>query len=130
MKGTYVLSRQNKIFVEHNIIIYLNNDPVLQLICSTSAETVNRKQLIGIFLSQKDKTLSKTDRSYLKSNLTILINKKNLYTKFHFSMCNLCGEKELNLLVDRPTDRQIETYTRTAAKQYALRSSKGGGGGA
>jgi hypothetical protein len=39
----------------------------------------------------------------------------NLYTKFHFNMCNQCEENER-----KRTDQQ------TAAKQYALSSSKEG----
>ena len=39
-----------------------------------------------------------------------------LYTKIHFNMFILCKENEWKLLVDR----------QTAAKQYALPSSKGG----
>jgi hypothetical protein len=48
----------------------------------------------------------------------------NLYTKFHFNMCNQCEENERKLLMDRLTDRH--TDRQTAAKQYALPSSKGG----
>jgi hypothetical protein len=52
-----------------------------------------------------------------KTELDLDILTINLYTKFHFNMCNQCKENEQKLLVD---DRQ------TAAKQYALPSLKGG----
>jgi hypothetical protein len=55
-----------------------------------------------------------------KTELDLDILTINLYIKFHFNMCNQCEENERKLLMDRPTDRQ------TAAKQYALPSSKGG----
>jgi hypothetical protein len=55
-----------------------------------------------------------------KTELDLDILKINLYTKSHFNMCNQCEENERKLLVDRPT------YRPTAAKQYALPSSKGG----
>ena len=40
--------------------------------------------------------------------------------KFHYNMCIQCEDNERKLLMDRPTDWQ------TAAKQYALPSSKEG----
>jgi hypothetical protein len=39
-----------------------------------------------------------------KTELDLDILKINLYTKFHFNMCNKCEENERKLLVDRPTD--------------------------
>jgi hypothetical protein len=55
-----------------------------------------------------------------KTKLDLHILMIYLYTKFHFSMCNQCEENERKLSgpTDLPTDR------RTAAKQYALPSSK------
>jgi hypothetical protein len=39
-----------------------------------------------------------------KTELDLDILTINLYTKFHFNICNQCKENERKLLVDRPTD--------------------------
>jgi hypothetical protein len=44
-----------------------------------------------------------------KTELDLDILMINLYTKFHFNMCNQCEQNEQKLLVDRPTDRQQQS---------------------
>lgn len=103
---------------KHNLILdifMINLDTnfisVVQPLWRKWMDTAN---MIGIFLSPRNITLSKIVWSYQKDILTI-----NLDTKFHFSMCDICGENERKLLVDRANER------RTAVKQYTIPSLKG-----
>lgn len=85
-------------------------------------------QIIRICLCPRGITLSINCLITSKIKLDLDIIMINLYTKFHFNLCNLCEENERQLLVNRPTDQQTERPTdrHTIPKQYALRSSKGG----
>jgi hypothetical protein len=92
-------------------IHYRVHKPLLRAWMET-ANYWNFFEVKGAWLCQK-----LLDRTQNKLDLDILMI--NLYTKFHFNMCNQCKENERKLLVDPQTDRQ------TAAKQHALPSSKG-----
>lgn len=61
--------------------------------------------LIGIFLSPRNITLSKIVWSYQKDILMI-----NLDTKFHFSMCDICGTETIGRPSKRETDSSKAIY--------------------
>jgi hypothetical protein len=63
-------------------------------------------QIIGIFLKSKHHNSVKNSSITPKPKLHQDILMMNLYTKFHYSMCNLSEENELQLLMDRLTDKQ------------------------
>jgi hypothetical protein len=67
--------------------------------CSQCKENEWKLQIIGIFLSVKICSIVPKTELDLHVDIHVI----NLYTKFHFSMCNLCEENERKL--GRLTDR-------------------------
>jgi hypothetical protein len=78
---------------------------------SNQCKEIERKlQIIGIFFKSKSHDNSgKNSLIVSKTELDLDILTINLYTKFHFNICTQCEENELKLLVDRPTDRQLQS---------------------